>query len=68
MHENFVWEIYLETETLKMFRSAFGDGSLSKVVIYQWIQCFQDGREVDKEDPCSERPLALLADETVAEV
>ncbi|KAF0718345.1 protein GVQW3-like, partial [Aphis craccivora] len=43
------------TETYTMIKTAFGDDSLSRSVIFEWFKRFKDGRQSTKDDPRSGR-------------
>ena len=47
---------YSSTETIRMIQKAFGDDAMSAAQIKVWYECFKDGQESVKSDPCSGRP------------
>lgn len=44
------------TETYEMIKTALGDNSLSRSVIFEWCKSFKDGRQSTENDPRSGRP------------
>jgi len=56
------------TETYTMIKTAFGDDSLSRSVIFEWFKRFKDGRQSTKDDPRSGRPSTSRNDDVVANI
>jgi len=53
------------TETFASLTKAYGDGTLSRTMVFKWHKAFKEGRENVEDDPRSGRPVSSTNDENV---
>ena len=53
------------TETFASLTEAYGDVTLSRIMVFKWHKAFKEGRENVEEDPRSGRPITSRKDENV---
>jgi len=46
------------TETFASSTEAYGDGTLSRTMVFKWHKAFKEGRENVEDDPRSGRPIS----------
>jgi len=53
------------TETFDSLTEAYGDATLSRIMVFKWHNAFKEGRENVEDDPRSGRPTSSTNDENV---
>ena len=53
------------TETFASLTEAYGDATLSRIMVFKWYKAFKEGREIFEDDPRSGRPISSTNDQSV---
>ena len=53
------------TETFASLTEAYGDATLSRIMVFKWHKAFKEGQENVEDDPRSGRPISSTNDENV---
>lgn len=56
------------SESVELFKKAYGDGSASRTTIFEWFKRFRDGRESLKDEERSGRPTSSRNADNIAAV
>jgi hypothetical protein len=56
------------SETLRLLRTAYGDGGLSSAQVFRWHKAFKDGRESVADEQRAGRPSNARIENNVARV